>query len=356
MSADGPTSPAPRAPLRFGEALAFIRANANRNSSFALGSLAGRFVLMCAVQNTDAPEAREALAAIPRDVRDETFRLCAIFATAAADTLAPFANRLVFTDADASATAGLADPTAPNGRWILFDRTLRVRHVWPLNEAQAALAALEDATDAPANAPVLVAPNVFEPDFCAVLIAYYEKNGGEASGITQQDPTGRTFVTLDDAFKRREDCTIEDAAIRDAAMKRIYWRLAPMIERAFMWTPTRMERYLIARYDAQSGGFFKPHRDNTTKGTAHRRFAVTINLNAEAYEGGDLRFPEFGPQTYRAPTGGAVVFSCSLMHEATPVTKGQRFAFLPFLYDEAAAKLREANNKFLDESIATYSG
>jgi hypothetical protein len=50
------------------------------------------------------------------------------------------------------------------------------------------------------------------------------------------------------------------------------------------------------------------------------------------------------------------VFSCSLMHEATPVTKDQRFAFLPFLYDEAAAKIREANNKFLDESIATYSG
>ncbi|MGH6966519.1 MAG: 2OG-Fe(II) oxygenase, partial [Phenylobacterium sp.] len=70
-------------------------------------------------------------------------------------------------------------------------------------------------------------------------------------------------------------------------------------------------------------------------------------LNAAAFEGGDLRFPEFGPRTYRPPTGGAVVFSCSLQHEATPVTKGRRYAFLPFLYDEAGAALREANLPFL---------
>ena len=72
-----------------------------------------------------------------------------------------------------------------------------------------------------------------------------------------------------------------------------------------------------------------PHRDNTTRGTAHRRFAVTINLNDGPWEGGDLRFPEYGPQTYRAPTGGAVVFSCSLLHECTPVTRGERYCFLP---------------------------
>jgi len=73
----------------------------------------------------------------------------------------------------------------------------------------------------------------------------------------------------------------------------------------------------------------------------------TINLNAEEYEGGDLRFPEFGQATYRAPTGGAVVFSCSLLHEATPVTKGTRYGFLPFLYNDEAAQIREENSVFL---------
>jgi predicted 2-oxoglutarate/Fe(II)-dependent dioxygenase YbiX len=38
-----------------------------------------------------------------------------------------------------------------------------------------------------------------------------------------------------------------------------------------------------------------------------------------------------------------VVFSCSLLHEATPVTRGVRYATLPFLYNDAAARLRQAN-------------
>jgi hypothetical protein len=35
------------------------------------------------------------------------------------------------------------------------------------------------------------------------------------------------------------------------------------------------------------------------------------------------------------------------MHEVVPVTQGARRCFLPFLCDEAAAKLREENLKFL---------
>ena len=114
-----------------------------------------------------------------------------------------------------------------------------------------------------------------------------------------------------------------------------------------------MERYLIGCY-AAGAGHFRPHRDNTTKGTAHRQFAVTINLNAGDYDGGDLRFPEFGTRTYCAPTGGAIVFSCSLLHEATPVTRGKRYAFLPFLYDEDAAILREQNNPHLGSGVGEY--
>ncbi len=66
------------------------------------------------------------------------------------------------------------------------------------------------------------------------------------------------------------------------------------------------------------------------------------------YEGGDLGFPEFGRRTYRAPKGGAVVFSCSLLHEATPMICGRRYATLPFLY--AGAALRVENARYLDES------
>ena len=116
------------------------------------------------------------------------------------------------------------------------------------------------------------------------------------------------------------------------------------MRKAFQFNPSRIERYIVARYDSTEGGHFRAHRDNTTRGTAHRRFAITINLNDD-FDGGELWFPEFGSRRYRPPMGGAVVFSCSLLHEATPVMRGVRYATLPFLYDDAAAKLREENNR-----------
>jgi predicted 2-oxoglutarate/Fe(II)-dependent dioxygenase YbiX len=65
-------------------------------------------------------------------------------------------------------------------------------------------------------------------------------------------------------------------------------------------------------------------------------------------------FPEYGSRSYKPGVGGAVVFSCSLLHAVTKVTRGKRYAFLPFLYDEEAAQQREANNGFLGENITPY--
>lgn len=200
------------------------------------------------------------------------------------------------------------------------------------------------------QAPVLVVPRVFEPDFCRRLIDLYNEGGGEDSGF-MRDEGGKTVGVIDYSHKRRSDYVIEDEAVRTQCMHRIHNRLIPEVYKAFQFRATRMERYIVACYEGTTGGHFRAHRDNTTKGTAHRRFAVSLNLNAQDFEGGDLRFPEFGTQLYRPPTGGAVVFSCSLLHEATPVTDGTRYVFLPFLYDDAAAKIRERNEKFLSGTM-----
>ncbi len=56
--------------------------------------------------------------------------------------------------------------------------------------------------------------------------------------------------------------------------------------------------------------------------------------------------PEFGPRGFKAPAGGAVIFSCSLLHQVSRVQRGKRYAFLPFLYDDAAAELRARNLQF----------
>jgi predicted 2-oxoglutarate/Fe(II)-dependent dioxygenase YbiX len=132
-------------------------------------------------------------------------------------------------------------------------------------------------------------------------------------------------------------------------------RLIPAVDRFFQFAATRMDRYIVACYDSGIGGHFHRHRDNINAGAQHRRFAVTINLNKD-YDGCDLVFPEFGRRTYRAPHGGAVVFSCGALHQVTPVTRGRRYAFLAFLYGEADAAVREKNNANIVQAEFRYGG
>lgn len=197
--------------------------------------------------------------------------------------------------------------------------------------------------------PILIIPHAFEPELCKALIKGYQENGGRMSGF-MRDVEGKTVEIQDKGHKVRRDWNIEEgnSDLINVIQNRFKRRVIPEIRKAFQFEVTRMERYIVSCYDSDEGGHFRAHRDNTTKGTAHRRFAVSVNLNQEEYEGGNLRFPEFGMRSYRPPTGGCCVFSCSLLHEATPVTMGARYAFLPFLYDEAAKKIREENLMYLE--------
>jgi predicted 2-oxoglutarate/Fe(II)-dependent dioxygenase YbiX len=213
---------------------------------------------------------------------------------------------------------------------------------------------VDDYAAVPLTAPALIVPRVFEPQFCDFLIGLYEKNGGVDSGF-MLDQGGKTATIVNYNLKRRSDFVIDDPDVRASMRERIVRRLVPAIERFFQYRPTRMDRYMVSRYDADTGGHFSRHRDNVNAGARHRRFAVTINLNRD-YEGGDLIFPEFGRRVYRAPHGGAIVFSTGALHQVTPMTRGSRYAFIPFLYGEEDARLREANNALLQSGETLYVG
>jgi predicted 2-oxoglutarate/Fe(II)-dependent dioxygenase YbiX/peroxiredoxin len=250
-------------------------------------------------------------------------------------------------DGAVSRRYGVADDAGFTPTAFLIDRALRVVAIEPLeridvllDQLQAHLAA-EQAAPIELGAPVLTVPRILEPAYCQALIDHYEKVGGETSGF-MREIDGVTFPMQSDGMKRRRDADIDDEDLRAHLCRAVSYRLIPLIRQAFCWQATRIERYIVACYSAADRGFFKTHRDNTTGGTAHRSFAVTINLNDD-FDGGELRFPEFGNRTYRPPVGGATVFSCGLLHEATPVTRGLRYATLPFLYDEAGRAIRDAN-------------
>lgn len=350
-----------------GEPVPAFHARAEGNPRFAFDTVAGRWIMVLIPGSLGEPGLAERLAAMVaphahRLTLDHAYML--VIGTDPEDEragrLRDGAGRRVLWDDNGAARKALratAEDDSTRAGWLLLDPSLRVFGVWPLEagaEAMATLATLPPPAEhagVPLHAPVLIVPRVFEPAFCRKLIGIYEAAGGGESGF-MRDVDGVTVGILDPGHKRRKDAFIEDAETQAAIRARLNARLVPEIRRAFQYRVTRLERYIVACYDAADQGFFRAHRDNTTIATAHRRFAVTINLNTGEYEGGDLCFPEFGPRTYRAPAGGAVVFSCSLLHEARPVTRGRRYAFLPFLYDDEAAKLREEGAKFLGTNEA----
>ncbi len=240
--------------------------------------------------------------------------------------------------------AAAEEGTAPVN-WVLIDPSLRVMGTAGLagtDNVFRTLASLPPPgqhAGTALHAPILIVPRVFEPELCEQLVALHAETGGTPTGV-MRDLGDRTVAVMDPA-KSRRDVIIEDPVLRNALKVRLERRLFPAIEQATAFACTHIERYLVSRYDADEGGLFRAHRDDTTMGTAHRRFACSINLN-DGFVGGDLRFPEFGPRAYRPPVGGAVIFSCNLLHEVLPLTEGRRYVFVPFLFDEAAAAIRAA--------------
>ncbi len=352
-----------------GDPVPWFRAASPSNPQYDFSSAAGRFIVLCFFGSAADPVARSALDLVirNREIFDDS-KLCFFgISIDPADAAEQRVRQMIpgirlFWDFDRAICRryGLfADNDALRRCWLVLDPMLRVVAQAGLSEGEAIIRYLRELPPVEAHAgvemlaPVLVLPRVFERELCRHLIDLYEKHGGEESGF-MREVDGRTVAVRDNAFKSRADYTIDDEALRQELRQRIITRLVPEVQKAFQFKVTRMERYIVARYDAETQGKFLPHRDNTTKGTAHRRFAVSINLNAEEYAGGDLRFPEFGSRTYRAPTGGAVVFSCSLLHEVTPMTAGRRYTFLPFMYDEEGARIREQNNRFLGDGVGVY--
>ena len=180
-------------------------------------------------------------------------------------------------------------------------------------------------------APVLIVPNVLDRTTCRALIDRWENHGHEGGSVhSNVDDKEGTYT--DKSMKKRQDHIIFDDALHDMLAAMIGRRISPELFKAFYLKRFQFSRFIIACYDAARGDYFRPHRDNSTPQTRDRVFALTLNLNSE-YEGGGLLFPEYGSSLYKPATGGAILFSCSHLHEATPVTKGRRFTLINQLRD-----------------------
>jgi predicted 2-oxoglutarate/Fe(II)-dependent dioxygenase YbiX/peroxiredoxin len=192
------------------------------------------------------------------------------------------------------------------------------------------MAPAETVTHRSGGAPVLMLPLVLDPSMCRALIDRWERAGhqeGEVTSIVD----GKEVTRVHDRMKRRRDHPIHEPEVLQGLAATVGRRIAPELVKAFHFEAFKFDRFNVTCYDSERGDYFRAHRDNESASTSERRFAMTLNLNTGEYEGGELLFPEYGPHRYAPPAGGAVIFSCSLLHEALPVTKGKRFTLLTFL-------------------------
>jgi predicted 2-oxoglutarate/Fe(II)-dependent dioxygenase YbiX len=246
-------------------------------------------------------------------------------------------------DPDGRALAAYRTGGAPTA--FLLDPNLRVRATLPFADGARIAADVAELVaelvwddrrprEITTQAPLLVVPDVLGPEQCAELIAVWEQQGHSQTGV-EAATGGRRAELRNMQLKRRRDHIVQDPRRSRELAATIGRGVIPELSKAFAYRASRFEGFKIACYQASDRGFFRAHRDNLSPATAHRRFALTLNLN-DAYQGGQLRFPEYGPELYRPAAGAALLFSCSHLHEVLEVTAGRRFVLLSFLFRDEA--------------------
>lgn len=180
-----------------------------------------------------------------------------------------------------------------------------------------------------AHPPVLVLPNAMDPNICKQLIdtwhnpvPLWEGDGKNSIGLNIEKGDVKVRNA---AYGNCTQYVVRDAALSAELDGKVLRRVVPEIEKAFGYSPSKREEYRIACYDVADGGSLPAHRDNPTGETRHRRFTVSINLNNEDFDGGELAFREFSDHHYDIEAGTAVVWSCSVLHEVMPISAGRRF-------------------------------
>ncbi len=90
-----------------------------------------------------------------------------------------------------------------------------------------------------------------------------------------------------------------------------------------------IEAIQVARYPV--GGTYDWHVDLGPGQASLRKLSVTIQLSeSDAYEGGDLEFPD-GPERLARNRGDAVVFPSFMHHRIAPVTAGERWSVVAWV-------------------------
>lgn len=248
----------------------------------------------------------------------------------------------VFEAYGIDAADALAEPVSvvmdPNGRVVeIFENTQIAE---PFDRVLACLKKMD--SDRPRGTlgihpPVLVVPNVMAPDLCRRMIEIWHRPvplwDGDGTVSAGFDVERGDFKVRNASYGNVIQYVLRDLELSQFIDNEVMRRVAPEIRKAFGYRPARREEYRIACYDSAENGSLPAHRDNPTEATRHRRFTMSVNLNNDEFDGGQIAFRESSDHRYEVERGTAIVWSCSLLHEILPVTSGKRFILATHLID-----------------------
>lgn len=197
--------------IPYGDPAAWFHQRSTSNPRYAFDAAAGRYIILCFFGSAGDEPGREAINAVLTNRRCFDDKRACFFGVSIdpADEAQSHVQESMpgiryFGDFDTALSRlygavpkehKLGDPISLRRLrrfWIVLDPTLSVLKAFPLAEHTALFAYL-DQLPPPASfagfevqAPILVLPNVFEPELCRHLISLYEAHGGEESGFMRE--------------------------------------------------------------------------------------------------------------------------------------------------------------------------
>ena len=93
--------------------------------------------------------------------------------------------------------------------------------------------------------------------------------------------------------------------------------------------PNIWDGLLYNVYSGDTRGHYGQHSDLSRSWTYDSKMTFLLNLSPDEYEGGDL-IVDKRLTNFRKP-GSVILFKSNLMHEVTPVTKGERITLTYFI-------------------------
>ncbi|HEY2891126.1 MAG TPA: hypothetical protein VGJ31_10890 [Dongiaceae bacterium] len=162
-------------------------------------------------------------------------------------------------------------------------------------------------------APILMLPAVLEPADRSKLVEQISASG---------TPGG--------------SAPIADKALSEHVRKILIRRIGPEVEKAFSFDDFTFEDLALRWGDpASAADKGRAINDPAVEG---RPFYLLVDLDAAAYSGGEISFPEFGPHRYQPGPGGAIVHAGTLLRQLAAVSAGRRCLLTATLRRRASAR------------------